>query len=612
MKKQIISALTATALLSGMAAFAADLPEKVEISFKVGDSALMINGETVEVMAPYVVGDGTTLVPIRVITEAFGAEVTWDGDTQSVGLKYPDVDMTIKIGSKSAVVNTHSEALEEAPELHDGTTMVPLRFISETFGANVTYDDNTRLITVTKEIAADSGSTVAGVTDKDYIGDSFYGWTMKNPKTMQMEDRSFDGTETEFSDGTNYIYIRTGTMDDDVDADTVFNNIKNTFSDTTISIADKTNVGSGITLIHFRCKSKQGLYDVYEYIKGKNYYDAYTAIDLETDSAVQNEILEIANSFSITAKPDYYDLSNAKDGYREFTDKDYNVKLTVPADWTQSSRTNTNTFHFYNKNDNEAVNNASLGIYSKSSDVTAALLAEHDMASNVSVANPSMIKASEIETGKLNGIDTYYYTIEYSGGGQNTFVLKDVFFELGDYVYNISAQTGSLENDDKILNSLEVEELDSEKIGIILRDSDLGGSNKFTTIYGKMKASNTWMKIADNAFMEQRTGGLLAIIGSTQTTDNAKKVLTDYVSYTSKTANGSRSLGEVKNKTLGGKTIYYQTITNSTDSGVVMCSTIYTFKIGNKAYCFTYVTYDIYNGGSIDDEVLDMLGGFEV
>ena len=132
MKKKVTALCAVLAVIGGMipSAFAADVPEKTEISFKVGDSTLTVNGQPMEVTAPYVVGEGTTLVPIRVITEAFGAEVNWNGEEQSVNLKYPDVDITIKIGSKSAQVNTHAEELLAAPELYNDTTMVPLRFIS--------------------------------------------------------------------------------------------------------------------------------------------------------------------------------------------------------------------------------------------------------------------------------------------------------------------------------------------------------------------------------------------------------------------------------------------------------------------------------------------------
>lgn len=123
--------------------------EKVSVSFKVGDSILNINGVETEVETPYVVGVGVTLVPIRVISEAFGAEVIWDGETKTVTVIDDETTVVIQIENKTAMVNGEEKTLEEAPELTGGGfTMIPLRFISENLGATVTYDNETAAITV--------------------------------------------------------------------------------------------------------------------------------------------------------------------------------------------------------------------------------------------------------------------------------------------------------------------------------------------------------------------------------------------------------------------------------------------------------------------------------
>ncbi len=87
MKKQFIAAALSAAMLVTFSplAQAADADAaadgKVEISFKVGDSILNINGVPTEVETPYVAGEGTTLVPLRVITEDLGAKVDWEDAT---------------------------------------------------------------------------------------------------------------------------------------------------------------------------------------------------------------------------------------------------------------------------------------------------------------------------------------------------------------------------------------------------------------------------------------------------------------------------------------------------------------------------------------------------
>lgn len=123
--------------------------KKVSISFKIGDSILSINGNDVEVETPYVAVEGVVLVPLRVISEAFGADVDWDGDTKTVSIGYGDKAVKLQIDNKTVSVNDEENTLEEAPQLtENGFTMIPLRFISETFGAEVSYDEETKGITV--------------------------------------------------------------------------------------------------------------------------------------------------------------------------------------------------------------------------------------------------------------------------------------------------------------------------------------------------------------------------------------------------------------------------------------------------------------------------------
>lgn len=125
--------------------------DSVSVSFNVGSSIININGNKVEVEKPYVVGTGVTLVPIRVISEAFGAKVDWNGETKTVKVACNDITIEIAIGSKTATVNGEEKELEETPELtENGFTMIPLRFISENLGAEVGYDDATQAITVFK------------------------------------------------------------------------------------------------------------------------------------------------------------------------------------------------------------------------------------------------------------------------------------------------------------------------------------------------------------------------------------------------------------------------------------------------------------------------------
>lgn len=92
-------------------------------------------------VVPFVVPPGRTVVPIRFISESFGAQVTWEGDTKTIRiyLNSKNIKITLQVGNKIARVNDKIITLDAAPLIKEGRTFVPLRFISESFGADVKW-----------------------------------------------------------------------------------------------------------------------------------------------------------------------------------------------------------------------------------------------------------------------------------------------------------------------------------------------------------------------------------------------------------------------------------------------------------------------------------------
>lgn len=91
---------------------------------------------------PYLDQNSRTLVPVRFISEALGAEVKWDDKKQEVTVKDEAVPSTIKlwIGKKNYTVNGQTKTMDtEAVLTKQYRTMVPMRFISEGLGLKVDY-----------------------------------------------------------------------------------------------------------------------------------------------------------------------------------------------------------------------------------------------------------------------------------------------------------------------------------------------------------------------------------------------------------------------------------------------------------------------------------------
>lgn len=83
--------------------------------------------------------DGRVIVPMRSIFEALGATVTWDGESNKVTATKDNNTIVLQIGSKLAKVNDQTKELDVAPVIKDGRTLVPVRFISESFGAKINW-----------------------------------------------------------------------------------------------------------------------------------------------------------------------------------------------------------------------------------------------------------------------------------------------------------------------------------------------------------------------------------------------------------------------------------------------------------------------------------------
>jgi len=116
----------------------ASLAFAVQVSAE--EANLFVNGEEIQTEVSPILEDGTTLVPVRFVTEALGAKVIWDDETQSVFISGPAV-VALKIGSKQASKDGSPVELLHEPLIINERTMVPVRFITEAFGCNVNWDD---------------------------------------------------------------------------------------------------------------------------------------------------------------------------------------------------------------------------------------------------------------------------------------------------------------------------------------------------------------------------------------------------------------------------------------------------------------------------------------
>ena len=118
------------------------------IKLVIGDTTAYVGSSTSTLDAPPFIEKGVTLVPLRFISEVFGALVDWNGALQVITINYRTLTIQLQVGSNVVLVGTEFKKLDVPPKIVNGRTFVPIRFISETFGAEVGWDGTTKTVTI--------------------------------------------------------------------------------------------------------------------------------------------------------------------------------------------------------------------------------------------------------------------------------------------------------------------------------------------------------------------------------------------------------------------------------------------------------------------------------
>jgi hypothetical protein len=92
--------------------------------------------------------NGRVLVPLRGVFENMGAYVQWNPTTRTVNATKGGTDVKLRIGDRWASVNGHTQSLDVPAMIIGGSTMVPIRFVSESLGAQVAWNDPERLVMI--------------------------------------------------------------------------------------------------------------------------------------------------------------------------------------------------------------------------------------------------------------------------------------------------------------------------------------------------------------------------------------------------------------------------------------------------------------------------------
>ncbi|MCW1309745.1 MAG: stalk domain-containing protein, partial [Candidatus Nanoarchaeia archaeon] len=123
------------------------------IIMHIGNTIFTVNDIIKVLDSPPIIKNNRTLVPIRVVVEALGGTIYWDSFLKKVTVLLKNNIVELWIGKSIAKINGISVPIDPnnpkvVPEIINSRTMIPLRFVVESLGCNVQWDDNTQTITI--------------------------------------------------------------------------------------------------------------------------------------------------------------------------------------------------------------------------------------------------------------------------------------------------------------------------------------------------------------------------------------------------------------------------------------------------------------------------------
>ena len=136
MKHAVITGIAVAAI--GLVPLAASAQNAVTV---------VVNGQTMNFDQPPIEQAGRVYVPLRGIFEQLGASVVYQNGTINATSRGRDI--TLHIGSNQATVSGQTVTLDSPPFVQGSRTLVPLRFVAQSLGASVDWNNNTDTVTIT-------------------------------------------------------------------------------------------------------------------------------------------------------------------------------------------------------------------------------------------------------------------------------------------------------------------------------------------------------------------------------------------------------------------------------------------------------------------------------
>ncbi len=135
---------------------------------------------------PYINAQNRTMIPVSFVSRELGAEVDWNANDRVVTITGNDKEILLKIGMSEANVNGETVSFDTKAVILQSRTFVPLRFVSEAMGLLVTWDAERCNAAIYTEDSAEAEAEIQSMQD--------------DPEEAESEALSETYTESEVAD----------------------------------------------------------------------------------------------------------------------------------------------------------------------------------------------------------------------------------------------------------------------------------------------------------------------------------------------------------------------------------------------------------------------------
>lgn len=124
------------------------IPQEVVLAFYIDKPFYYKNNVKESMDVAPILKEGRTFLPVKYVAENLGATVNWDGEDRKISISWGNDNLEMWLDKNVAIFNGEAKFIDVAPFIEKERTMVPLRFISENFGCEVSWDEDLRCVNI--------------------------------------------------------------------------------------------------------------------------------------------------------------------------------------------------------------------------------------------------------------------------------------------------------------------------------------------------------------------------------------------------------------------------------------------------------------------------------